>query len=200
MRSHSPVFSTYNDLGYVQVLCLVTQHWHIKRRQTRQIRRGERLSDSWLPGWVTLLRDPLRGAQPWVTSVPQSGRKTSNTRPVQPPPLCSSLSCCSPELHGGSLKTVPAVTTPWISPVYPLAATTPSYCHSFFTNLYLLSASQMNEGGGMQAKCIYMHSHHLSSLWLIEPLLPQHNSKICIPGTRSDAQLILAELSNVMFL
>lgn len=84
IRSHSPVFPTYSDLGYVQVLCLLTQHWHIKRRQ---IRREERLSDSCLPGRVTLLRDPLRGAQPWVTSVPQSGRKTSNTRPVQPPPL-----------------------------------------------------------------------------------------------------------------
>lgn len=70
-----PVFSTYNDLGYVQVLCLVTQQWHIKRRQTRQIRREERLPNSCLPGWVTLLWDPLRGAQPWVTSVPQSGRK-----------------------------------------------------------------------------------------------------------------------------
>lgn len=73
--SHSLVFSTYGDLGYVQVLCLVTQQRHIKRRQTGQIRREERLSDSCLPGWVTLLRDPLRGAQPWVTSVPQSGRK-----------------------------------------------------------------------------------------------------------------------------
>lgn len=57
------------------MLRLVTQHWHIKRRQTRQIRREERLSDSCLPGWVTLLRDPLRGAQPWVMSVPQSGRR-----------------------------------------------------------------------------------------------------------------------------
>lgn len=75
IRSHFLVFSTYGDLGYVQVLCLVTQQRHIKRRQTRQIRREERLSDSCLPGWVTLLRDPLRGAQPWVTSVPQSGRK-----------------------------------------------------------------------------------------------------------------------------
>lgn len=75
IRSHSPVFPTYSDLGYVQVLCLLTQHWHIKRRQTRQIRREERLSDSCLPGRVTLMRDPLRGAQPWVTSVPQLGRK-----------------------------------------------------------------------------------------------------------------------------
>ena len=113
IRSHSPVFSTYDDLGYVQVLCLVTQHWHIKRRQTRQIRREGRLSDSCLPGWVTLLRDPLRGALPWVTSVAQSGRTDfKHEACTTSTPSCSSLSCCSPELHGGSLKTIPAVTTP----------------------------------------------------------------------------------------
>lgn len=152
IRPYSAVFSPYSDLGYVQALCLVTQHWHIKRRHTRQIRREKRLLDSCLPGWVTLLRDPLRGAQPWVTSLPQSGRidfkhKTCTT----PHPSFSSLFCCSPELHGGSLKTIPAVTTSWIRSVYPLAA----------TYLYLLSTSEVKYK--QVNRCT---PHHWSSLSL----------------------------------
>lgn len=203
ISSHYPAFSTYSDLGYVQVLCLLTQHWHIKRRQTSQIRREERLFDSCLPGWVTLLRDPLRRAQPWVMSVPQSGRKTSNTRPVQPPPLCSSLSCCSPELHGGSLKTIPAVTTPWISPIYPLAATTLSHSPVFFLSLisiYYQHAKWMKTTECVQH--VYTFTpHHWSLLSL--PYCPVPSlfcflnatllaAKTHIPGTRSDVQCFLS--------
>ncbi|MEQ2211136.1 hypothetical protein XENOCAPTIV_028101 [Xenoophorus captivus] len=102
-------FCHSNDLGHVQVLSLVTQHWYIKTRQARQISRQEKPSDSCRPGWVTLKQDPLRRAQPGVTSALQSGRKTSKTRLVQPLALCSSLSHCSAKLHGGPLKTWPAV-------------------------------------------------------------------------------------------
>lgn len=95
-RPFSAVFSTYSDLGYVQVLCLVTQHWHIKKRHAREIRREERPSDSCLPGWVTLLWDPLRGAQPWVTSVPQSGREDFKHKTwAHPHPSFSYFFCCS---------------------------------------------------------------------------------------------------------
>lgn len=88
IKSHSAVFSAYSDMSRC---CLVTQHWHIKRRHTRQIRWEERLLDSCLPGWVTLLQDPLRGAQPWVTSLPQSGRKDFKRRTCATPHL--SLGC-----------------------------------------------------------------------------------------------------------
>lgn len=108
----TPVLSACGDLGYMHVVCFVTQHWHIKGRHTRQKRREERLSDSCLHGWVTLLQDPLRGAKPWVTSVPQSGRKDFKHKTcTTPQPTFSSLFCCSPELHRGSLKSIPAVTT-----------------------------------------------------------------------------------------
>lgn len=57
-RPVCPVFSTFSDLGYVQVLVLVTKHWHIKRRQLRQISREKKLFNSCQPGWVTLQRTP----------------------------------------------------------------------------------------------------------------------------------------------
>lgn len=149
------------------MLCLVTQRWHIKRRHTRQIRREKRLSDSCLPGWVTLLRDPLRGAQPWVTSFPQSGRKDFKHKTCTTPhPSFSSLFCCSPELHGGSLKTIPAVTTSWISSVYPLATTMLSCCHSFAL-LFIPIVNKLKQWRKERGQNVNKRTpHHWSSLSL----------------------------------
>lgn len=59
---------------------------HNEDTHTGLIRREVRLSDSCLCGLVTPPQGPLRGTQPWVTSVHGREGKTSNAKPAEEPP------------------------------------------------------------------------------------------------------------------
>lgn len=104
------VFFSQSDLGCAQVLFMITQPQHMKRRWTRHTNKEEKVSDSCLVGWETLLWGPPRGAHPGVISALHFKHKACAVSGLLP----------LPELCGGSLRTIPAVSTSWISPVCPL--------------------------------------------------------------------------------
>lgn len=122
--------------------CLVTQHCHIRGNLRRQIRRWERRSDSWPPGWVTVLRDPPRGIQPWVMIFGPAGRERLQTQDL----------CCPPTLS--SVVPLSSVGDPWRPFPWTHHIATPSVAppHLLFGGSYTRLTKEMKAGTGLTCK------------------------------------------------